>query len=147
VPGRDEPKTIEEAQRELERLRREIERSRENADRLRDDIVTSNRGPDEWLVTFADPIRAQSAIDHFTSNAYDLILPDTELQCGPFRAFSASGPVARIGSRTPQCLESAGTAQRFRTRRAQKRLSASDISSDIAAAKLAKAGNILKADD
>ena len=37
-------------------------------------IVTSNRGPDEWLATFADPIRAQSAIDRFTSNAYDLII-------------------------------------------------------------------------
>lgn len=23
-------------------------------------IVTSNRGPDEWLATFADPLRAQS---------------------------------------------------------------------------------------
>ena len=29
-------------------------------------IVTSNRGPDEWLATFADPVRAQSAIDRFT---------------------------------------------------------------------------------
>lgn len=37
-------------------------------------IVTSNRGPDEWLATFADPIRAQSAIDRFTSNAYDLVM-------------------------------------------------------------------------
>jgi DNA replication protein DnaC len=37
-------------------------------------IVTSNRGPDEWLVTFADPIRAQSAIDRFTSNAYDVVI-------------------------------------------------------------------------
>lgn len=37
-------------------------------------IVTSNRGPDEWLATFADPIRAQSAIDRFTSNAYDLVI-------------------------------------------------------------------------
>jgi len=37
-------------------------------------IVTSNRGPDEWLVTFADPVRAQSAIDRFTSNAYDLVI-------------------------------------------------------------------------
>ncbi len=35
-------------------------------------IVTSNRGPDEWLATFADPVRAQSAIDRFTSNSYDL---------------------------------------------------------------------------
>jgi DNA replication protein DnaC len=37
-------------------------------------IVTSNRGPDEWLATFADPVRAQSAIDRFTSNSYDLIM-------------------------------------------------------------------------
>ena len=37
-------------------------------------IVTSNRGPDEWLITFADPLRAQSAIDRFTRNAYDLVL-------------------------------------------------------------------------
>jgi DNA replication protein DnaC len=37
-------------------------------------VVTSNRGPDEWLATFADPVRAQSAIDRFTSNAYDLVI-------------------------------------------------------------------------
>ena len=37
-------------------------------------IVTSNRGPDEWLATFADPVRAQSAIDRFTSNSYELFM-------------------------------------------------------------------------
>lgn len=37
-------------------------------------IVTSNRSPDEWLATFADPVRAQAAIDRFTSNAYDLVI-------------------------------------------------------------------------
>lgn len=37
-------------------------------------VITSNRGPDEWLGTFADPVRAQSAIDRFTSNAYDLVI-------------------------------------------------------------------------
>jgi DNA replication protein DnaC len=37
-------------------------------------IVTTNRGPDEWLATFADPMRAQSAIDRFTSNSYDLVI-------------------------------------------------------------------------
>lgn len=37
-------------------------------------VVTSNRGPDEWLATFADPMRAQSAIDRFTGNAYDLVI-------------------------------------------------------------------------
>jgi DNA replication protein DnaC len=30
--------------------------------------------PDEWLATFADPIRAQAAVDRFTSNAYDLVI-------------------------------------------------------------------------
>lgn len=37
-------------------------------------IVTSNRGPDEWLATFADPIRAQSALDRFTNGAFDLVI-------------------------------------------------------------------------
>jgi DNA replication protein DnaC len=37
-------------------------------------VVTSNRGPDEWLATFADPVRAQSAVDRFTGNAYDLVI-------------------------------------------------------------------------
>jgi DNA replication protein DnaC len=37
-------------------------------------IVTSNRGPDEWQATFADPLRAQSAIDRFTNNSYDLVM-------------------------------------------------------------------------
>jgi DNA replication protein DnaC len=37
-------------------------------------IVTSNRGPDEWLATFAEPLRAQSAIDRFINNAYDLVI-------------------------------------------------------------------------
>jgi len=37
-------------------------------------IVTSNRGPDAWVATFADPLRAQSAIDRFVHNAYDLVL-------------------------------------------------------------------------
>ena len=37
-------------------------------------IVTSNRGPDEWLATFTDPVRAQGAIDRFTSTAHELVL-------------------------------------------------------------------------
>ena len=37
-------------------------------------VVTSNRGPDEWLPTFADPVRAQSAIDRFCGNSYDLVI-------------------------------------------------------------------------
>lgn len=37
-------------------------------------IVTSNRGPDEWLAMFADPVRAQSAVDRFMGNSYDLVI-------------------------------------------------------------------------
>lgn len=37
-------------------------------------ILTSNRGPDEWLATFSDPIRAQSAIDRFSGNAHDFVV-------------------------------------------------------------------------
>jgi len=37
-------------------------------------IVTSNRGPEEWLATFSDPLRAQSAIDRFNNAAYDLVI-------------------------------------------------------------------------
>lgn len=37
-------------------------------------IVTSNRDPEEWLPTFADPVRAQSALDRFTNAAYDLVI-------------------------------------------------------------------------
>lgn len=37
-------------------------------------VVTSNRGPDEWQSTFADPLRAQSAVDRFTNNSYDLVI-------------------------------------------------------------------------
>lgn len=37
-------------------------------------IVTSNRSPDEWLATMADPLLAQSAIDRLQSAAYELIV-------------------------------------------------------------------------
>jgi hypothetical protein len=37
-------------------------------------IITFKRGPDEWLAMFADPVRAQSAIDRFTSKSDDLVI-------------------------------------------------------------------------
>ena len=37
-------------------------------------IITSSRGPDEWLATLADPVRAQAAVDRFTNNAYDFVI-------------------------------------------------------------------------
>ena len=37
-------------------------------------IVTSNRGPTSGSPPSPIPMRAQSAIDRFTSNAYDLVI-------------------------------------------------------------------------
>lgn len=37
-------------------------------------IVTSNRDTSDWLAVFDDPLLAQSAIDRFKNNAYDLII-------------------------------------------------------------------------
>jgi DNA replication protein DnaC len=37
-------------------------------------VVTSNRGPDEWLALMADPLLAQSAVDRLTSTAHELIV-------------------------------------------------------------------------
>jgi DNA replication protein DnaC len=37
-------------------------------------IVASNRDPEEWHAIFSDPLRAQAAIDRFTSNSYDLVI-------------------------------------------------------------------------
>ena len=45
-------------------------------------IVTSNRGPDEWLGTFVDPMRGQSAIDRFHGNSYDLVIDGDSYRAG-----------------------------------------------------------------
>ncbi len=37
-------------------------------------MVTSNREPQEWLTTMADPLLAQSAIDRLLNSAYELLL-------------------------------------------------------------------------
>lgn len=37
-------------------------------------IVTSNRDPSEWIATFDEVLLAQSAVDRFANNAYDLIV-------------------------------------------------------------------------
>ncbi|HYB99743.1 MAG TPA: ATP-binding protein [Candidatus Limnocylindrales bacterium] len=37
-------------------------------------VITSNRDPAEWHALFADPLRAQSAIDRFASASYDLTI-------------------------------------------------------------------------
>jgi DNA replication protein DnaC len=37
-------------------------------------LVTSNRGPDEWLAMMGDPLLAQSAADRLVSTAHELIV-------------------------------------------------------------------------
>ena len=37
-------------------------------------VVTSNRGPDEWLGLMADALLAQSAVDRLTSTAHELVI-------------------------------------------------------------------------
>ena len=65
-------------------------------DRAGSIIITSNRGPDEWLATFADPVRAQAAIDRFTSNAYDLVIEGESYR----KRLKPKSPAAKAGPTT-----------------------------------------------
>jgi DNA replication protein DnaC len=69
-------------------------------DRAGSVIVTSNRGPDEWLATFADPVRAQAAIDRFTSNAYDLVIEGESYRkrLKPKSPTTKGGPIKKVGA-------------------------------------------------
>lgn len=60
-------------------------------------IFTSNRGPDEWLATFSDALLAQSAIDRFTGNAYDLVIEGESYRqrLKPGRTASPSAPAGQ----------------------------------------------------
>jgi len=101
-------------------------------------IVTSNRGPDEWLATLADPVRAQRAIDRFneigvlarnlassdlTQHRVLLVIalweeldtPENVVDAG-YQAFdSAPGPaiqanIAQLGSSNPSDVKAAVAA-------------------------------------
>jgi hypothetical protein len=78
-------------------------------------VVTSNRGPDEWLAMFADPVRAQSAIDRFTSSSYDLVIEGESYR----RRLKPSLPGAAGATSAPPSSGQGGTSRR-RARRLQK---------------------------
>ncbi len=78
-------------------------------------IVTSNRGPDEWLATFADPVRGQAAVDRFTSNAYDFVIEGESYR--PRQKPTVKSDTERVA---PPC-EAGAPPKRTRKARAGKR--------------------------
>lgn len=69
------------------------------------------RKPSEWLAMFADPMRAQSAIDRLTGNACDLIIEGEssrqrlKRRASPQPTRSWSATAARIEAQTGQHAE------------------------------------------
>lgn len=61
-------------------------------------VITSNRGPDEWLATFADPMRAQSALDRFAGNAYDLVIEGESYRSRLKPKLGSASPELAFGS-------------------------------------------------
>jgi DNA replication protein DnaC len=58
-------------------------------------IITSNRGPEEWIATFADQIRAQSAIDRFSGNSYDFIIEGESYRSRQKPSFHSNNDLAK----------------------------------------------------
>ena len=94
-------------------------------------IITSNRGPDEWLATFADPVRAQSAIDRFTSNAYDPSSTANRIGLGSSHAWRRTPKSARDDRAAGRAHEGAlGGSHRDRRCRSRRPPSARRLSDD-----------------
>jgi DNA replication protein DnaC len=55
-------------------------------------VVTSNRDTSEWLATFDDALLAQSAVDRFKNNAYDLIIDGESYRSRQKPQLGALGP-------------------------------------------------------
>jgi DNA replication protein DnaC len=73
-------------------------------------IVTSNRDTAEWLAVFDDTLLAQSAVDRFKNNAYDLVLDGESYRARLKPSIERDGPPpaapvvkpATIGRRRPR---------------------------------------------
>lgn len=55
-------------------------------------VVTSNRDTAEWLATFDDALLAQSAVDRFKNNAYDLVIEGESYRSRQKPQLAALGP-------------------------------------------------------
>jgi DNA replication protein DnaC len=55
-------------------------------------LVTSNRDTNEWLAMFDDMLLAQSAVDRFANNAYDLVIEGESYRPRLKPTIEASGP-------------------------------------------------------
>jgi DNA replication protein DnaC len=55
-------------------------------------LVTSNRDANEWLAMFDDMLLAQSAVDRFANNAYDLVIEGESYRARLKPSIDADGP-------------------------------------------------------
>jgi DNA replication protein DnaC len=75
-------------------------------------VVTSNRDTSEWLAVFDDTLLAQSAVDRFRNNAYDLVIDGESYR-------SRLKPVVEDGSNSSEPVVKQRTGRRKRSPRAR----------------------------
>jgi len=57
-------------------------------------IVTSNRGVEEWMAVFDEPLLGQSALDRFCHRAHQFVIEDES-----YRKRTAPGSVSKINQK------------------------------------------------
>jgi hypothetical protein len=59
-------------------------------------VVTSNRDTAEWIATFDDALLAQSAVDRFKNNAFDLVVDGESCRSRLRPSIHTLGPHLRL---------------------------------------------------